>query len=357
VANGLKAAVGLIVATASFALLQFGCAGEAQPVASISPHDAVVVTGASLGTMYRAVDRAVIDAYLASALLDPARLVGASEHCTQTDNSISNRPSVLANPPLAEAAIAQRVSLAEALAAYAVAAASVASDAPAVESALALSDVQRSAFELNVAAKQHAQGDLFIEDAAAAFAAAADRFAAAKGKSDVRQIVLETSPVIARLTTLLRSDVVREGSDAANAARLDYERWLAYDSAVGALPATRGAVAPATTLPIPRCLEPVIPTYAESPSPDLAAPAGANVPGRGAVLARLDAARARYDVLRTASAGDLVAALAALNDAAMNALRAGSDAAAGAALQGALIRFRTAAQTLAASYAPLRLGG
>jgi hypothetical protein len=350
VANGLKAAVGLIVATASFALLQFGCAGEAQPVASISPHDAVVVTGASLGTMYRAVDRAVIDAYLASALLDPARLVGASEHCTQTDNSISNRPSVLANPPLAEAAIAQRVSLAEALAAYAVA-------APAVESALALSDVQRSAFELNVAAKQHAQGDLFIEDAAAAFAAAADRFAAAKGKSDVRQIVLETSPVIARLTTLLRSDVVREGSDAANAARLDYERWLAYDSAVGALPATRGAVAPATTLPIPRCLEPVIPTYAESPSPDLAAPAGANVPGRGAVLARLDAARARYDVLRTASAGDLVAALAALNDAAMNALRAGSDAAAGAALQGALIRFRTAAQTLAASYAPLRLGG
>ena len=148
VALGLRRAV---IVIAAIALL--GC---------FPSEDAVVSTSASFTAMYRSINDAVIDSYVVDTLLDPSQRIGAAQPCVKTDNSIGSRPSALANPPLAEPAIAQRKYLAATLAAYGVAIASLAGNAPGVEVAIRLSDLNRAAFELNRAANIHAQGDLFI---------------------------------------------------------------------------------------------------------------------------------------------------------------------------------------------------
>ena len=309
--------------------------------------------------MYGAIDAAVIDAYLTGALLDPSQPVGATQACVKTDNSLGTRPSPLANPPLAAAAIAQRERLVEALAAYEVATASLASGAPPIETALALSDFKRAAFELSAAARAHPQDNLYIEEPAATLVTAAGQLNSTRDQAGVRRIVADTNPTIVKLFGILGSDVAQRRTEATNAARLDYERWLAYYDAVR-LASTVGGATPHTMVPpapTARCLGPAVPRYMGPPGARDVANDGATFAGRDAILARLQSARRRYDALQKADPRLLVAALSDLNDAVTKALAAPGDAAAAAALQGSLLHFRNTAVTLATSLrqlAPLR---
>ena len=287
-------------------------------------------TATSFAAMYRSINDAAIDSYVVDTLLDPSQRIGAAQACMRTDNSIGSRPSALVNPPLAEPAIAQRKYLVAALSAYGVAIAAPAGRASNAETAIALSDLNRAVFQLTRAANTHAQGDLFIDDPAASLATAADHLRAARSRNDVRRIVLDAGPTVTKLLAILRSDVVQRHNEANEAARADYARWLEYYEAV------RGrSTAPR---PIPRCFAPATaPTIANDVQND-----GSNFPGRAAILARVNAARARYDAVRSFDPMPVLDALSALND-----------AAAGDGVQAALSRFLDAAQRLAKASAHL----
>jgi hypothetical protein len=302
--------------------------------------------------MYHAIDDAVIDAAAAGRLRSPSLAADGSQRCLRTDNRISTRAGVLTNPPLAESAIAQRKGLVEALAAYGVALGSLASGAPAAESAVALRSLQRAAFRLSVAAQQHATGDLFIEDLAAAFSSAVHHLATSHAKGDARRSVPQAKPTIEKLITILSSDVARRHAEALNAARLDYAGWLALYDVRRASPVTRtGVHAPAAALP--RCAEPVLSSDAAPLAARDVASDGASFPGREAMLARLQIARSRYDALSAADPKPLLAALAALDEAAISALSRRAGAPALGALHDALARFRTAALQLSTASRPL----
>jgi hypothetical protein len=301
--------------------------------------------------MYHAIDDAVIDA-AAAGRLRSSSLAADGQRCLRTDNRISTRASVLTNAPLAESAIAQRKGLVEALAAYGAALGSFASGEPAAENAVALSSLQRAASGLSVAAHQHATGDLFIEDLAAAFSSAVHNLATSHAKGDARLSVPQAKPTIEKLITILSSDVARRHAEALNAARLDYAGWLALYDVRRASPVTRtGAHAPAAALP--RCAEPVLSSNAAPLAARDVASDGASFPGREAMLARLQTARSRYDALLAANPKTLLAALAALDEAAISALSRRAGAPALAALHDALACFRTAAQKLSTASRPL----
>lgn len=331
-ALGLRRAIVIVIA--AIALL-----------GALSPNDAVYSTSASFTAMYRSINDAVIDSYVVDTLLDPSQRIGATQSCVNTDNSIGSRPSVLANPPLAEQAIAQRKYLVATLAAYVVAIASIAEKAPDAETAIALGDLNRMAFELKRAANVHAQGDLFIEDPVSIVASAGVQLTAARKSNDARHIVLDTSPTVAKLLAILASDVAQRHNEADNATRRDYERWLTYYEAVRSA-STNGVTKQIAAAPMPRCLVPAIPsTSAPSIANDVEND-GANFAGRAAILARVETARKRYDAVRAWNPSPVLDCLSALNSAATKALSVPSAAADNTVAQAAL-RFRDAAQNLA----------
>ncbi len=308
------------------------------------------MSGTAVGAWYRAIDTAVVDAYFAARLLDPAGAGSENQRCLRTDNRVSRRPSILVNPPLSEAAIAQRRSLVEALVAYEVAIVSRTTGEPQVDVAIAMSDAQKAAWALRVGARQHAAGDLFIEDLAAAFVTGVDRVAATHTTADLRQPVLETEPVVAKLMTILNSDVVQRRAQALNAARLDYDAWLeVYD----ARRTRKEVVSRSPVASIPRCFEPVlIANEAPLVSRDVAHD-GLNFPGRQTIVMRLQTARARYDALKNANPEPLLGSLALLDAAAVGATEAPTSAASSTGSQ-ALARFREAAQLLCKAAQPLK---
>ncbi len=322
------------------------CAGNAQSVSGTPSYDAVALTSSSVGTMYRAVNVAAVDAYLANALLDPRQRIGPGQSCFKPDNSLSSRPSPLVNPPLAESSIAQRARLAEALAAYDIALGSFVNGEPAVASRVAVNDLQRAVFELGVAANAHAAGDLFIEDLTAELTASAGKLAAARDRNAARLIARDARPTVRKLIAVLAADVATRHAEALNAARADYESWLAYDEAARREVAGNEP-APRTSAAIPRCFAPSVPQGAPSSAVSDVASDGPPFPGHDAILARLQAARDRYDALRSASPAELVSALSALDDATGTALESTGDGNAAAGVQTALQRFRDAAQALA----------
>jgi hypothetical protein len=319
-----------------------------------APADAAASkSAAAVAAWYRALDTATIDAYFASRLLDPATAGKSSQRCLRTDNTVSTRASVLANPPLSEAAIAQRRYLIEALAAYGIAVASRASGKPPLDTELALNDARKAAWNLGGAARQHAAGDLFIEDLAAAFAGAVNSLANAPGKAALQQRTLKAKPVIAKLLTIANADVAARRGQALNAARLDYEAWLRVYDARRAL-ATKGAAARTTAAPIPRCFEPVL---ASNDAPLVARDVAADrtaFPGRESIVARLRAAQDRYGALKNANIEALLTSVSDLNATALTAVGAPADSASAEALHAALSRFRAAAQGLATAVRPLQ---
>lgn len=313
---------------------------------AFSPKEAVDSTSASLTALYRSIDDAAIDSYVVDTLLDPSQQIGATQRCVKTDNSVGSRLTPLANPPLAEAAIAQRRYLVATLGAYGVAVASFAENARGAEIAIVLGDLNRAAFQLKRAANVHAQGDLFIEDPASLVASAGARLTVAQNRNDVRRIVLDAGPTVAKLLAILAADVVQRHDEAANETRRDYERWLEYYGAVRRDSASGGAKRNAA-VPIPRCLAPVIPSASMQPIANDVENDGSSFTGRAAILARLETARKRYEAVRTLDTGPVLDSLSALNDAATKALSVPGDVASSTAVQAALLRFSDAAQNLA----------
>ncbi len=334
----MKRSLGAAVAVAT--LLACAAGPSAQ-----SSHGVVVRSAAALGAVDRAVDDAAADAYVAAALLNPALPIGPAQPCVRTDNGVSSRVTVLANPPLAESSLAQRVRLFEALAYYETAQSALAADGQRVEAALALGDLQRAAAALEPAARAHAQGDLFIEDEARTLASAVAAIGSARSPSDARRAALAAQPAIAKLIGVSARDAAQQRDAALGASQAAYARWLADDAALGRAAANGGAGAP-TPGPLPRCAEPLVPAADGTPPPGIAA-GGPNFPGRDALVQRLDAARARYDGLQAANPGPLFAALAALDDALAAAERAPGNPTALAAARTALDRFRSAADSFA----------
>lgn len=319
---------------------------------TFSLEDAIFSTTASFTAMYRAIDDASIDAYAVGTLLDPSQKIGPEQACLGTDNRIAKRPSVLANPPLAAAAIAQRTNLVRTLSVYGAAIALLAGNAPNTEIAIALSDLNRSASELSISAESHAQGDLFIKDSAATLAAFAAHLPAARERSDTRQIVLDLNPTIEKLASVLGSDAALRQREAIRAARLDNQRWLAYYDAVRQA-STSTTVQQKTPLPIPRCYEPVIPSNFASPIASDVENDGANFVGRATILTRVEASRNRYNALQAMDLIAVLRALSALTDAATKDLTTETNASADPAVQAALLRFRNAAQNLAEASRPI----
>jgi hypothetical protein len=328
------------------------CAGNAQPPGSTSSYDAVSLASSSVAAMYRALNAAVVDSYVAGALLDPRRSIGAGQPCIDPDNSLGSRPSPLVNPPLAESSIEQRSRLAETLGTYDVALASFVEAEPSAASRVATSELQRSVFELSVAANAHAQGDLFIEDLAAKLAASAARLAAAPNRGAVRLIARDASPTIRKLTAVLAADVAKRHAEGLNAASADYESWLAYYE-TARRDATGGGSGARTSAALPRCFAPSVPQSGPSPGAGDVASDGASFPGRDAILARVEAARRRYAALSDTSPTALLSALSTLDDALDKALESPGEAQAAGDVQSALQNYREAARELAAGFRSL----
>jgi hypothetical protein len=349
----LKRASRFVAALAVLSYLLTGCAGSAQPAASVFSGDTVVTSGASVAAVYRALDDSSADAYVAATLLDPRQSVGASQPCLKTDNSMASRPSPLANPPLAALSIAQRARLVESLVSYELALASFAGGAPRLESSLAASQLQRAVFEFAAAANAHAQGDLFVEDLAAQFNAIAAKLAVASGAGDARRIALDANPTIAKLLAVLAHDVSQKHAEALAASRSAIALWLAYYAAARRAAAPGGAMAVPANVSMPRCQETAFSPDDTSKIVDDSATDGATFPGRDVVLARLRAADERDEALRAADPASVVSALSALNDALLKALASsppGDDGSVGSAL----LHLRTSVQSLAAACRPLQ---
>ena len=249
-----------------------------------SPRATVALAASALARMYETIDDAQGDAYVARTLLDPSQTVGSSEGCIRSDNTVSSRPSALANPPLAAASIAQRTGLFKALVAYEIAMAALTNGARGPAAAIALADLQREVFDLGARANQHGSGDLFIEDASASLATA--------------------------VATLTRTH-------------------------------TSGAV-----LPLPRCLAPAL-TMSGSVPVALRPVDSAAFPGSDVLTRRLQSVRDNYDRLQRADPSAMLASLSTMNDRLVDAVRAPADTQHAAAVQRAMAQFSDAATVFA----------
>ena len=327
------------------------CQGNTETDRLLSPHDAVKATATAIGALYRSIDDATTDAYVAQTVLDPTLALGTSERCMNTDNRVSTRPSALMNPPLAASSIEQRARLVAVLGAYEVSIASLAGSASKIESVLDVRDLQRDVFELNAAANAHAQGDLFVEDAASKFGS----IAAQLGNGDrarAHSVVAAADPFIARLGTIFLADAAQHRAQALGVIRLEYEQWLAYYDAARRSAAPGRSTQNAAVRALPRCFTPRLPPSDASPVPLNAPDDATGFPGSEAILGRLQDARDRYNAVRSTDPIALWASLVALNVAAKNMLDSPDDERR-TALRNALLRFQEAAQNLATATRPL----
>lgn len=309
-----------------------------------SPRATVALAASALARMYETIDDAQGDAYVARTLLDPSQTVGSSEGCIRSDNTVSSRPSALANPPLAAASIAQRTGLFKALVAYEIAMAALTNGARGPAAAIALADLQREVFDLGARANQHGSGDLFIEDASASLATAVATLTRTHTSGAVLPAALAANPAIVKLIALLSADVARSHAQALASVRLDYERWLAYYETL-AEPAEPAAARPAV-LPLPRCLAPAL-TMSGSVPVALRPVDSAAFPGSDVLTRRLQSVRDNYDRLQRADPSAMLASLSTMNDRLVDAVRAPADTQHAAAVQRAMAQFSDAATVFA----------
>jgi hypothetical protein len=349
----LRRTAGIIVAITLFLAPISQSVANAQTVTAASSEAAVSTSGPSVAAWYRALDISVVDAYFARRLLDPTSPGKNGERCLRTDNSVSTRPSALANPPLSDPAIAQRRYLVEALAAYGIALASLAVGEPQIDTAIAMSDAQKAAWNLSAAARQHSAGDLFIQDLAAAFAGAVNVSAEAPSKAVLWQRALDAKPAIEKLLTILNADVAARRAQALNAARLDYEAWLGVYDAHRTV-AINGAAARTTAAPLPRCFEPALASNDAPLAPRDVDADRTTFHGRESIVARLRAAKDHYNALQNANLEALLTSLSDLSAAAIAALGVPAGDASTQALYNALWRLREGAQRLATAVRPLQ---
>jgi len=310
----------------AFALLAAtGCATSGAPAAVGASGAAFAGIAATTAALYKAVDDATADAYVAQALLAGTK-PAMSQSCFMPDHTVATRPSVLANPPYPAAAIAQRKLAVGALVAYADVLASVVDETKPLDAAnaaanraaaahdaaaRAAADFARAAAAFRAAANEHENGDLFIEDVAATLKSGAQHIAQRDLKSRKRTVVA-LAPVVEKLTGILRDDANRAKNEALAATALAERRWLAY--------ANRGAPpSAAERQSLPSCFEPAVPSRnadASAPEPPSASPSAA-------IAARLADIRSRQAALRSMHLGDFFSAYIALDQAAVSALSGG----------------------------------
>ena len=250
---------------AAFALcvLLAGGVARAGPAEVKSPLEATR-TGATITVaLLRALDDATVEAYVLQTLMGGIETIGGTQTCVAADNSVSHRPSALANPPFSEESIQQREHLIRTLGVYGFVEALVSRGASRSELAVALANFQRAAFTLHAFANVHTSGDLFVDERAATLLALAKALRSAKNQATLKRIVAKGSPTIAKLITILRTDVSRRRREALSAAALEVALWRAYgtESARGALqrPGLPLCNGPVATNPDPHDQVPPVP--------------------------------------------------------------------------------------------------
>lgn len=251
-----------------------GNASEESADSTLSSMDAAASVTAAI---VRSFNDAVVDDYVLQSLTNGSGPVGAAQPCVTADNRLSQRPSALANPPYAEASIVQRDRVVRVLGAYAFLVATVSRDAANADAAFAAADFERASFALSAAANVHAQGDLFVEDRAAALVASARRPRDAREGSAIREVVVRANPAVQQLIALIRADVAKHRLEAIAATQLELRDLLAYGAPVPASPPSRASLAGKT----PACSKPLVVLSVAAPTapePDVSAAIAALAP-------------------------------------------------------------------------------
>ena len=195
---------------------------------------------ASVSTaIVRAIDGAVVDDYVVQTLSRSSGPIGGAQPCVTAANRTSQRPSALVNPPYAEASILQRDRAMRALGAYAFLLVTVARNDASADSAFAQAEFERASFALSNAANVHAQGDLFIEDRAAALATLARDVRAARDRAALHDVLLRSTASMQQLIAILRADAAKRRLEAIAATQLEIRDLLVY----------RGSGAPHAAVP------------------------------------------------------------------------------------------------------------
>ncbi|GAC1496553.1 MAG: hypothetical protein NVS1B2_17170 [Vulcanimicrobiaceae bacterium] len=271
----------------------------------------------ALGRYYEAVNDGVRDAYVSRALARRTR-PGASERCRLPSGGSSTRPTVLANPVLARAAVAQRVRLASTIGAYETMLVAMSHGFESPEVRDAARDVQQELVGLRAAANTHAQGDLFLEDAVHALSDESGRFTQGGDHAERLRAITGADITVRKLIGILATDVARQRVDTVDAAALAYRETLSY---------ARRARAPAApsrkrvSEDVPFCSEPAIYARGDSATTGSLEPIATDA----IVGERIGRAKKRLDAVRNADPASLVAALAALDDDEMRVLTSASN--------------------------------
>ena len=200
-------------------------------------------------TIFRDLDDATGEAYVLQTLGTSGQ-VGAAQPCMGADNRMSRRPSALANPPYAEASINQRGRIVRALGAFAILKTALAHAKSVADVAPEIANFQAAAFELNVAANVHAQGDLFIDEGASDLVALGTQLHAQANPRGMQMQAMTASLAIDKLIGIARDDIEKRRLEATYLSQVNANRTLEQRSAH-----------------VPQCGEPVIPQAAASLAP------------------------------------------------------------------------------------------
>lgn len=331
-------------------------------IGSGAPDDAPADAATGLRAMYASINAAAVDAYLASALADPRLTVGDAEPCLRTDNTVSSRPSPLASPPFPAAPIAQRTDLVRLLALYADVMSAMAVRGSATDAGTGEAELLQAVARAAADATAHEPHDLAIAPLVATLRAAVAPAAARPSADAAKRAVVAADPAFRGLIDVLTRDASSAHADALGAARSAYAAWTAaYERARRlALRGASGAARSAAALP--RCASPAgaaraIPVPADAGGTTAAAidPSAeiATFAMRSGVLARLDAANARYRALLSADPSAMLASLRSVDDALVDAARSPGPDGAAPALERTLATFRADARTFAEASAAL----
>jgi len=215
----------------AFAML-LACGAKLAPAASQAGAGPSLASSANaaaraLARYYELENQAATDAFVerAAALGGPAV---RTEPCRLASGALSMRPTVLANPPLARAAIEQRETLFASLQAYSSVLDAIATAGGGTAPAAAVASLRRRTIDLVRAANDHGRsGDLFIENDAATFAGDAARLGSARDPADMLRVLEATDPTVRALTGILAADFALQRRATTDATALAYGRWRA----------------------------------------------------------------------------------------------------------------------------------
>lgn len=245
---------------------------------------------------YQAENDGAVDAYIERSKRRGVS-AGRTETCHLPNGAPSSRPTVIANPPISASSIRQRVELVATIGAYLGTLAALAENADADVLSASLSSLKSRTSALLKAANQHAQGDLFIDEAANSLAKAVDGLREEQRSGVASREIVQVDAIVRRLLAILAADAARQRVATGDATKLAYGSWLENQN---------GSAARERALGPPFCSEPTLPKFANDPSEAALAAVPTDPTGK----------RLR-ERLKAASAADptaVVTAMAALDD-------------------------------------------